>query len=132
MFYAQLTSKMERTGKESLGKKRKEKATVLMWVTNTEGVTKKEKGDSSVWVKNTEGVAKKRQRKATVLMWVKNVERSKAAQEKGEGQLTSSPTFSFWWKSNSWQFFISESSRRFNSFMASCPHTHSINRCNKL
>ena len=85
-----------------------------------------------MWVKNTEGVAKKRQRKATVLMWVKNVQRSKAAQEKGEGQLTSSPTFSFWWKSNSWQFFISESSRRFNSFMASCPHTHSINRCNKL
>lgn len=85
---------------------------------------KTEKGDSSVWVKNTEGVAKKRQRKATVLTWVKNAERGKAAQEKGEGQLTSSPTFSFWWKSNSWQFFISESSRRFNSFMASCPHTH--------
>lgn len=41
VFYTQLTSKMERTGKESLGKRKKEKATVLMWVTNTEGVTKK-------------------------------------------------------------------------------------------
>ena len=85
---------------------------------------KTKKATVLTWVKNTEGVAKKRQRKATVLTWVKNAERGKAAQEKGEGQLTSSPTFSFWWKSNSWQFFISESSRRFNSFMASCPHTH--------